>query len=409
MKDYFKVVDLDEVLSFVPSFPIKKTEKVDIVNAYGRVLAIDIIADSNLPGFSRSTMDGFAVKAQTTFGATEGNPALAEIKGDIAMGETSDFSIGPGEAARISTGGALPSGADSVVMIEHTGEIDETMIEIYKSIPPGAHVIEKGEDFNEKSLVLPRGKRIRAQDAGLIAAFGLQNVEVYKKPVISVLSTGDEIVPVEAIPGPGKIRDINTYTLSGLIKEAGGIPLPLGIAIDDYDEIFNGCKKALEKSDMALISGGSSVGARDFTIDVLKNLPDAEILFHGISISPGKPTILAKSGNNAFWGLPGHVVSSMVVFKVAVLPFIEHLSGVNPEYHKKLLFPARISRNIASSQGRTDYVRVKVFEKNGETWVEPILGKSGLINTMVKADGLIEIGINMEGLDKGAEVSVLPV
>ncbi|MBA3036589.1 MAG: molybdopterin molybdotransferase MoeA [Desulfobacterium sp.] len=406
MKDFFKVVDLAKVLEYVSLFQAVETEIIHLGDTQGRILAENIIADSDLPPFSRSTMDGYAVQASSTFGSSDENPAYISIAGQIAMGESPSFSIKQGEAARISTGGMLPNGADSVIMIEHTETLNEQTIEIYKSIAPGHNVIEKGEDFLKGSLILPKGRKIRPQETGLLAAFGKEEVRVYKKPVISIISTGDEVVPVSQIPASGQIRDINSYTLSGQVKEAGGIPLTFGIVKDNYKNLSDICRKALFQSDMVLISGGSSVGARDFTIEVLTDLPDSEIIVHGISISPGKPTILARSGKKAVWGIPGHVVSAMVVFTAVVKPFIEKISG-NTSWYKMPAVSAKLSRNVASAQGRTDYIRVRLAEKEGILWAEPVLGKSGLINTMVKADGLIKIGINTEGLEKGTMVEVI--
>lgn len=406
MKDFFKVVDLAKVLEYVSLFQAVETEIIHLGDTQGRILAENIIADSDLPPFSRSTMDGYAVQASSTFGSSDENPAYISIAGQIAMGESPSFSIKQGEAARISTGGMLPNGADSVIMIEHTETLNEQTIEIYKSIAPGHNVIEKGEDFLKGSLILPKGRKIRPQETGLLAAFGKEKVRVYKKPVISIISTGDEVVPVSQIPASGQIRDINSYTLSGQVKEAGGIPLTFGIVKDNYKNLSDICRKALFQSDMVLISGGSSVGARDFTIEVLTDLPDSEIIVHGISISPGKPTILARSGKKAVWGIPGHVVSAMVVFTAVVKPFIEKISG-NTSWYKMPAISAKLSRNVASAQGRTDYIRVRLAEKEGILWAEPVLGKSGLINTMVKADGLIKIGINTEGLEKGTMVEVI--
>ncbi|MFC1826160.1 gephyrin-like molybdotransferase Glp [Thermodesulfobacteriota bacterium] len=409
MKEFFKVTDLKQVLEYAADFPKVGTEDVTLDEAAGRVLAEDIVSDVDLPGFRRSTMDGYAVKAVSTFGATEGNPAYLTVKGVVEMGESPSFSITPGETAKISTGGMLPEGADSVVMIEHTETIDDTTIEVYRSVAPGQNILEKGEDFKKSDIVLSDGQKLRAQETGLLAAFGREEVRVYQRPVIAIISTGDEVVAVHEDPGPGRIRDINTYTLSTLVQGVGGIPLPLGIVGDDFDDLFGLCTTALEQSDMILISGGSSVGTRDFTIDVLSALPDAAIMVHGISISPGKPTILARSRNHALWGLPGHVVSAMVVFEVVVRPFIEHIGGFALRHKKNFKLSARLSRNLSSPQGRIDYVRVRLIEKEGEVWAQPILGKSGLINTMIKADGLIEIGINTEGLDKGTLVEVLPL
>lgn len=407
MKEFFKVMDLHKVLEYASDFPRVETEKILLHRANGRILATDIVSDIDLPDFVRSTMDGFAVRASSTFGASEANPAYLTVSGYIAMGESPAFSIGIGEAAGISTGGMLPDGADSVVMIEHTEAIDATNIEVYRSVAPGQNILEKGEDISKGDILLSGGQKLRSQEIGLLAAFGKEEVCVYKKPVIGIISTGDEVVPIDQTPALGQIRDINMYTLSGLVRKAGAVPIGFGIVQDDFDDLFEKCNQALTRSDMVLISGGSSVGARDFTIEVFSALPDAVILVHGISISPGKPTILAKSRNQAFWGLPGHVVSAMVVFEVVVRPFIEHISGLALKHNKKFKLSALLSRNISSAQGRIDFVRVRLIEKDRALWAEPILGKSGLINTMVKADGLLEIGINTEGLDKGTEVEVM--
>ena len=409
MKEFFKVKTLDEVFKLIPSFEAGETETIPLSEAGGRILAEDIVSDIDLPDFARSIVDGYAVRATSTFGASEGNPGFLDVKGTVAMGESPTFSVGLGEAAEISTGGMLPNGTDSVVMVEHTEAIDDSTIEVYRSVAPGQHVIEIGEDIRKRDAILTCHKRLRPQEIGILAAIGKESAEVFRKPVIGIISTGDEVVPVNETPGPGQIRDINSYTLFELIKEAGGIPVTFGIIKDNYEALFDTCQKALEKTDMMLISGGSSVGARDFTIDVLSKLPNPDILVHGISISPGKPTILATSGKKSIWGLPGHVVSAMIVFKMVVRPFIEHIGGKSATQMKLLTFPAQLSRNLSSAQGRTDYIRVKILENDNGIWAEPVLGKSGLINTMIKADGLVEIGINTEGLDKGTIVNVIPL
>jgi len=409
MKEFFKVTDLEKVLEYASDFPQAETQDVPLSDAAGRVLAEDIDADVDLPDFMRSTMDGYAVRASSTFGASEANPAYISVIGSVIMGESPPFTIEPGQAAEISTGGMLPDGADSVIMIEHTEAVDDISIEVYRSVAPGQNILEKSEDIAKNTVLVSSGKRLRAQETGLLAAFGQKNVRVYKKPTIGIISTGDEIVPIDETPGHGQIRDINMYTLSGLVKNAGADPVNFGIVRDDFDDLLEKCTLALDKTDMVLISGGSSVGTRDFTIEVLTALPHTQVLVHGISISPGKPTILARSHRQAIWGLPGQVVSAMVVFEVVIKPFIEQISGLSLKYKKNFKLPARLSRNISSSQGRADYIRVRLNEKNGVLWAEPILGKSGLINTMVKADGLIAIGVNTEGLDKGAKVEVIPL
>ncbi len=403
--EFFNVTSVEDVLKYRFLFPKTDTEEADISQACSRVLAEEVLSDENLPEFPRSTMDGYAICASSSYGAGESNPAWLTIKGSVAMGERPAFSIAPGEAARIATGGMLPDGADAVVMVEHTETVDETSIEIYKSVAPGQHVIDIGEDFRQSERLLSVGQFLRAQEVGLLAAFGKQQISVYKKPLVSIISTGDEIVPIHEKPSLGRVRDINSYTLSAQTAESGAIAKLYGIVPDTYTQLYRICSQAISDSDMVLISGGSSVGMRDMTVDVLSSLPDSEILVHGISISPGKPTILAKVGNCAVWGLPGHVVSAMVVFSVIVRPFIEHISGLS--YRKRFEIPARLTRNVPSVHGRTDYIRVRLFENNGIMYAEPILGKSGLLNTMVKADGLIEIDINTEGLYRDSEVRVI--
>lgn len=408
MKEFFKVDTIEGVLAHAPSFSAVDSETVALADCLGRVTAEDVFSDVDIPDFNRSTMDGFAVKASSTFGASEANPAYLNVRGQIRMGGRPDFSIGPGEAARIATGGMLPEGADSVVMVEHTDVLDDTTIEAYRSVAPGQHVIEKGEDIRHNQPALKAGTRIRPQEAGLLAACGRTETSVFRRPRVGIISTGDEVVPVDQVPGEGQIRDINTQTLSGQVLAAGGMPMVFGIVRDNRDDLMDKCRRALESTDMVMISGGSSVGARDFTVEVLDALPDTAILVHGISISPGKPTILARSGGKAFWGLPGHAVSAMVVFAVVVRPFLDRLCGLSQTVRR---FPiqAVLSRNLASAQGRVDYVRVRLVEVDGQPMAEPVLGKSGLINTMVKADGLIAIGMNTEGLEQGTTVAVMPL
>ena len=407
MKEFFKVITVEDAIGFRTRFDRMQTEFVPLADSLGRILAAEVRSDIDLPDFPRSIMDGFAVKGSSTFGASDGNPAYLIVKGSVAMGKESNISVSPGEAVRISTGGMIPPGADSVVMVEHTEAIDDTTIEVYRSIAPGQNLVTIGEDLKKGEVILRAGTRIRPQETGLLAALGRQEVAVFKRPVVGIISTGDEVVPIDRSPGPGQIRDVNTYTLMNQVAQLGAVAIPFGIVGDDYDALLKKCLRALDRCDLILVSGGSSVGARDFTIDIISAMKNASILFHGISISPGKPTLLASVQNKQFWGLPGHVVSAMVVFSRIVKPFIEYISGLNESGRSEIRLPAILSRNLASAQGRVDFVRVRVFQKEGETRAEPILGKSGLISTMVKADGLIEIGMNAEGLDEGAAVEVI--
>ena len=409
MKEFFKVTDLQTVLEYRTKLPQVKTEVISLPETAGRILAEEVVADDDLPNFPRAIVDGYAVQGASTFGSSEGNPAYLTVVGSIAMGQSPEMTVGPAEAAQISTGGMLPRGADSVVMIEHTESIDHSTIEVYRSVAPGQNMIAVGEDIKKDKRILMKGQMIRPQETGLLAALGKQRVTVFRKPVIGIISTGDEIVPISDTPGRGQIRDINTYTLAGLIQEAGAEAVSYGIVRDDFKILFEKCEHALEKCDMILISGGSSVGARDFTVEVLSALQDSKILVHGISISPGKPTILAKVQNKAVWGMPGHVVSAMIVFSRVVKPFVAHLSGQTASQSRELRLPATLSRSVASRQGRIDFIRVQMRLEQGRLWADPVLGKSGLISTMVNANGLVEIDINTEGLNKGAVVEVIPM
>ena len=408
MKEFFKVQDIADVFGYFKRFSQVGTEIAPLEQIYGRVAAEDLRADTDLPDFPRSIVDGYAIRGASSFGASDANPAYLTLCGKVAMGAVPDFSVGAGEAAKIPTGGMLPGGTDSVVMVEHSSALDDTTIEIYRSVAPGQNCIGVGEDYQKGAVLVSRGQIIHPQNAGVLAAFGVSRIRVFRQPRVGILSTGDEIVPVTDTPAPGQIRDINTHTIAGMVSAAGAIPVSYGIVSDDYDTLLSTCRQALNECDTVLISGGSSVGTRDFTVDVIDAFENARILVHGISISPGKPTILADVGAKAFWGLPGHVVSAMIVFARIVNPFIQHLRGANIASDTEIKIPARLQRNVSSVQGRLDYVRVRLLTIDETLWAEPLLGKSALIHTIAQADGLIEIDKNTEGLDEGAEVMVIP-
>lgn len=405
--EFFKVLDIAQVLALREGFGRVATEEVALEEALGRVLAAEERAPEDLPPFSRSTVDGFAVRAASTFGASDANPACLALAGAVAMAEVPRVKVGPGQAVWVATGAMLPEGADSVVMREHAEALDETSIEVFRSVAPGQNVIAAGEDFAAGAVLAPAGRRLRPQELGLLAAFGRLRVRVFRRPVVGILSTGDEIVPAEESPGPARIRDVNRFSLSGLTRQAGCIPRPLGIVPDRFEALHDACREALAACDAVLISGGSSVGTRDFTVEALRAFPDARILAHGIAISPGKPTILARVGDKAVWGLPGHVASAMIVFARIVRPFLLSLAGMAAEDPEEVRLPARLTRNLASAQGRTDFVRVRLIRRGEGWWAEPVLGKSGLIRTLVHSDGLVEIPAFCEGLDEGAPVEVI--
>jgi len=390
--------------------PFKRPREINcaIENAYGMVVSRDIISSEDLPSFSRSTVDGFAVNAADTFGATEGVPAYVTVKGEILMGEHTDLILGKNEVAQIATGGMLPKGADAVVMLEYTQKIDERMIEVVKPVSPGEHVIEAGEDARKNERVVKTGHRLRAQDIGALAGLGITKVWVYEKPRVSIVSTGDEIVPADQPIRPGQVRDINSYTLAGLIMSAGGIPIKRGILADTYGTIKDVVDISLRESDMILISGGSSVGVKDMTAKVINETGRPGVLFHGVSLKPGKPTIGGVINDIPVFGLPGHPAAVMVCFDIFIRPVLKIQSGENedlPDQRKRTL-QARIARNISSGGGREEHIGVTLEERNGELWAVPLLGKSGLITTLTKADGTAMIPLRKLGVKEGDMVEV---
>jgi molybdopterin molybdotransferase len=405
MKEFFQVLDINAVLALKERFERLDGEKVGLDEALERVLAEDIKAPCDLPGFTRATMDGFAVRAASTYGASEANPAYLEVVGAVVMGKAPNFSVGPGQAARIATGGMLPDGADSVVMVEHTDNLDANTIEVFRSVAPGQNRVTADEDVARGRLLFSAGRVLKPQDIGLLAAIGNAAVTVYRRPRVGIIPTGDEVVPLATEPAPGQVRDVNTHTLGAMVQEAGGQPLAYPIVEDRFEALFDTFQRALAENDMVLVAGGSSVGMRDLTMDALEALEQSSILFHGVSIRPGKPTMLARCGVKPFWGLPGHVTSAMVVFMVLVRPLLDHIGGRRIRMPSRI--QARLSRNLASVQGRADFVRVRLTEKDGDSWAEPILGHSGLLHTMVEADGLVAIDMNSEGLDQGTLVEVM--
>ncbi len=280
-------------------------------------------------------------------------------------------------------------------------------IEIFKPVSPLEHMIQAGEDIRIGQTLLNKGLRLRPQDLGLLAGVGIRAIPVFRRPKVAIISTGDEIVPIEEKPLPGLVRDINSLTLKTLTTQCQAIPKGLGLVKDSFEELKDLCRVGLEGCDVLLISGGSSVGSRDHTLEVITSFPEAEVLAHGISISPGKPTILARIGDRILWGLPGHTVSAMVIFSLFVKPCLQVLEGEQAVLNLPGL-TARLTRNVASAQGREDYIRVALQQVDGIWEAAPILGKSGLISTMVRADGLIRIDQDCEGLEKGEWVEVLP-
>jgi molybdopterin molybdotransferase len=405
---FFKVKTSEEVLELLEGFEPVGEETVPLSQAFGRVLSQDIVSNEDLPGFSRSSMDGYAIKAKDSFGASESLPALLEIVGEVKMGEVPRVTIAEGQAVKISTGGMLPDGADGVVMLEYCHLVDEKTVEVSRAVSPQENVIQPDDDYKKGATVLLKGSRLRPQDIGVMAGLGISHNRVYKRPKVAVISTGDEVIPIEKGPKPGQVRDINSYTLSAFCEQLGALPVIMGLCQDNFEKLRGMLEKGLSTADTVWISGGSSVGTRDLTLKAFESFPDMAVLVHGISISPGKPTIIARMGRCAIFGLPGHTASAMVVAEVFLKPFLSRLSG-ETRARKRVgaEVEARLSRNIESASGRDDYIRVKLHKKKEEWVAEPIFGKSGLISTLVDADGLVRVDRNTEGLYEGEIVKVM--
>jgi molybdopterin molybdotransferase len=405
---FFTLKTSEEVFKILQEFEPLGEETLPLDVSFGRTLSGDILSPENLPGFSRSSMDGYAVRAKDTFGATESLPALFEVTGEVVMGQVPNLAVGSGQAIKISTGGMLPKDADGVVMVEYCSTLDDHSIEVSRAISPQENVIQHDDDFKKGSSVLEQGNMLRPQDLGVLAGLGLSRVAVYKKPKVAIISTGDEVVPVDKRPAPGQVRDINSYTLAAFCRRAGTEPIMMGLCKDDFEKLKATIEDGLRDADTVWISGGSSVGTRDLTLKVFESFKDMELLVHGISISPGKPTIIARAGSCAIFGLPGHTASAMVVAEVFLAPFLSHLQG-QKDFPKKSYFEieAKLGRNIESASGREDYFRVKLKRRGSEWIAEPIFGKSGLISTLVEADGLLRVERNREGLYQDQNVKVM--
>lgn len=373
----------------------RQAENVPLSAASGRTLARDVTAVQDVPAFDRTTVDGYAVRAADTFGASASIPAQLAVVGTVIMGEAPRFSIGAGECAVISTGGMLPQGADAAVMVEHTDDAGGLCL-AYRPVSPGENVTRRGDDIAAGSAALPAGTRLGVPQIGVLAALGVYEVPVRKKPVIAVISTGDELVCGD--PDAGQVRDINGYLLSSLIERAGGVPLFFGAVPDDRAKIADALKQCLSAADAVLISGGSSAGTRDMTVGILDEL--GEVYFHGIAMKPGKPTIFGAAGGKPVFGLPGHPLAAYFVFRLVVAEYLRAALGESAD---KPLRTAALAVNIPSNHGREEYLCVRVTEKNEAV---PLHTKSGVISVLSAADGFIRIPRDTEGLAKGTCVEI---
>jgi molybdopterin molybdotransferase len=380
--------------------------RIRIEDAYGTVLSRDVLSPEDLPAFPRSTVDGYAVFSGDTFGASESAPAYLNVLYEVKMGEEPEFTLKKGEAARIATGGMLPKGADAVLMLENAQMTDASMLEAQRAVAPGENVIQKGEDVRAGAAVCARGRRLMAEDIAVFAGLGVSEVEVHERAKVSIISTGDEVVPPDTQIQTGLVRDMNSYLLAGLVLEEGGLPLKRGIIRDEYRLIMDVVKRSASESEMVLITGGSSVGARDMTERAIAEL--GRVLFHSVSLKPGKPTLAGIVDGIPVLGLPGHPRAVSVSFDIFVRPLLRRLAGRTGGRFEDIgaTVRARLKKSVHSAPGRQDLIPVSIEERDGELWAEPLLGKSGLLSTLIKANGTVSVPLKRLGFEKGEAVKV---
>lgn len=404
----FSVKSVDEVFKIIDSnfscFNLE-TEIVDIKEALGRITAEELTSGEDIPGFNRSSVDGYAVIASDTFGANDSIPAQLKLVGEVRMGEKPQVILSRGQAVYVPTGGELPHNADAVVMIEYTENYDDGFIYINKCSAPGNHVVFKGDDIKAGKMVLNKGCLLRSQEIGLLAALGHSSIKVKKKIKVGILSTGDEIVDVKDYPVGSQVRDINSYILYSAVLNDNAVPKLYGIIEDSMERIKETVKKALEDNDIVLISGGSSVGTRDETYKVIEMLGNPGILVHGVAVKPGKPTILGKINEKAVLGLPGHPASAFIIYRIFVSYLIKVMNGKVRKFRNTV--KAVMSSSYPSNNGREEFIPVSLQSIDGETAAVPVFGKSGLISMLVSADGYVHKPRGSEGLPSGAYVEVV--
>jgi len=409
LTEFFHVITVDQFAALLNRFPRVSQERIPLDDSLSRILSDDVVAFENLPEQARSTVDGYAVQAEDTFGASDAIPTLLEVIEPVQMGTIPEYTLKTGQAAPIPTGGFLPRGADAVVMVEYTNQAESDSVEVTRPVTLRTNVLEKGEDLKSGERLLLSGMRLRFQDIGFLAASGFPEVPVYRKPRVAILSSGDEVVRIDQKPRSGQIRDANGHALAALVREAGGEPVLFDIIPDKAAMLEEALESALSQSDVTVISGGSSVGARDLMKGAVSNLTGVEILAHGIAVRPGKPTLLAKRMGKAIFGLPGHPVSALIVAQAFLVPFIHYLQGMQltkgPLGHRA---DVTLTASIHSTIGLEEYVRVYIEEKrDGLCEAYPIYGKSGMLSTLVKANGILVIPMNVEGFSKGETVQAI--
>jgi molybdopterin molybdotransferase len=401
-REFFTAVSVSQALAGFR--PLRRTpiETVRRDAALARVPAVPVVSPEDLPGFARSTVDGYAVRAADTYGASDGQPTYLDIAGAVRMGRVPDVEMRPGTAVQMPTGGALPARADAVVMVEHTQVTLPGVVEVTRPVAVGDGVVREDEDVVAGAVIAAPGRPMRAQDVGLLAAAGVTEIQVHARPRVAIVSTGDEVVPPSTRTRvPGQVRDATAPALAALVLQAGGIPLAQGIVPDDVDALTKSLESALHEADLVVVSAGSSVGARDETAAAVRALGPPGIYCHGLAIKPGKPTLLAECSGVPVIGLPGNPLSALVVFRMVGLPVLRLVGGVTAAVSNPTT-TATLSRGVASAAGRLDVVQVRL---DGGI-ATPLFGFSALLSVLTDADGYVVVPEAATGMDEGATVTV---
>ncbi|MDQ6943380.1 MAG: molybdopterin molybdotransferase MoeA [Candidatus Eremiobacteraeota bacterium] len=389
---------------------IERTEIVALEAGLGRVLAEDFVARETLPSFARSTMDGYAVRAVDTHGASEQSPAYLRLVDDVPTGAVPAVAVGARQAVRTHTGAMIPPGADAVVMVEDTS-LHGDEVEVLDAAAPGENVLTVGEDVLAGAVAIPAGRRLGAAELGGLAALGMTRIVVRARPRIAILSTGDEVVAAGATPGPAQVRDVNGTTVAAVVAQAGGVAVPLGIVPDDAAELERALRAALADADAVVLSAGSSVSVRDLTAQVVARLGAPGVLVHGIAIKPGKPTVLALCDGTPVVGLPGNPASALVVARRIVRPLVRLLGGERVDddgLGDERETSALLDVPLPSRPGREDFVPCTLArDAAGALHATPVFGASNLIFTLIRADALIAVPLDRSGLAAGETVRVI--
>jgi molybdopterin molybdotransferase len=406
-REFFTVLTVAEALAGFRPSRRTSVEDVPLAEALRRVPAVPVTAPHPLPGFARSTVDGYAVRAADTYGVSEGLPGYLTVTGAVRMGTTPDVAVTAGNTVAMPTGGAIPAGADAVVMVEYTAEAMPGTIEVVRPVAPGDGIVRADEDVARGSELAPAGRALRPADLAMLAAAGATRVAVHARPVVTIFSTGDEVVPPDtAVLKPGQVRDATAVALAALVADAGGVPRLGGVVRDDPGALEAALRAALPVSDLLVVSAGSSVGARDETATAIARLGAPGIFCHGLAIKPGKPTLLAACDAGAgepvpVIGLPGNPRSALVVFRLVGMPLVRLVGGMTMPPPAPSV-QARLSRDLASATGRLDVIQVRL----GDGVATPLFGASALLSVLTAADGYLVIPEEATGLDAGTPVEV---